>query len=303
MHIALTGGSGLLGTALRRALAADHHRVTVLVRRPPRGSDEVRWDPAGGAPDEALLTALTGVDAIVHLAGAGVADRPWTRSYRATILDSRVGGTTVVSRIAAAVRPRVLLSASAVGYYGDTGDTVVDESAPSGRGFLAEVCRQWEAATAPAEDAGVAVSHLRTGLVLARQGGVLGRQLPLFRFGLGASLGDGRQYQPWISLTDWVGAARHLLTTPAPGPVNVVGPAPVPNRELTTAIGAALHRPAPWRVPGPLLRLGLRDLADEALLSGQRAVPGVLTATGFTFATPTLAAALERELAAPGQDS
>lgn len=296
MHIALTGGSGLLGSALRRTLPAAGHRLTVLVRRPPQGDGEVRWGPTGGEPDDALVTALGGVDAIVHLAGAGVADRPWTAGYRATILDSRVAGTGVVSRLAAAVRPRVLLSASAVGYYGDTGATVIDETAPSGRGFLAEVCRQWEAATEPAERAGVTVSRLRTGLVLAREGGVLGRQLPLFRLGLGTTLGSGRQYQPWISLTDWVGAVHHLLATPTAGPVNLVGPDPVPSRELTRAVGAALHRPAPWRVPAPVLRLALRDLADEALLAGQRAVPGVLSATGFTFATPTLAAALQREV-------
>ena len=215
MRVAVTGASGLIGSALVPALRARGHEVIRLVRRAPAAADEVRWDPRTGDVD---LAGLAGVDGIIHLAGAGVGDKRWTDAYKAEILDSRVQGTTTIARAAAALdpKPSVLVSGSAIGYYGDTGDAVVDESFPPGEDFLARVCTLWEAATAPAEQAGVRVAHLRTGLVIGR-GALLVRVLgTVFRFGLGGRMGSGRQYWPWISLRDEVGAIRFLLTARLP---------------------------------------------------------------------------------------
>jgi uncharacterized protein (TIGR01777 family) len=227
-----------------------------------------------------------------------VGDRPWTAKRKQLVLSSRVDSTTTISRaLAQAVaddpgRPRVLLSASAVGWYGDTGDRVVDETVPAGDDFLARVCVEWEAATGPAVAAGVRVATLRTGLVLGR-GGLLGKLLPLFRAGLGAKLGNGRQYMPWISLRDEVDAMRFLLTTPVSGPVNLTGPTPVTNAEFTAALARAVHRPAVLTVPGPAMRLALGELARVGVLAGQRAVPTVLGAAGFSHTHPDLASALQ----------
>jgi len=283
MRIAVTGASGLIGAPLVTALRADGHEVLRLVRGPAGGADEKSWDPARRQLDPAVLD---GCDAVVHLAGAGVADHRWTRAYRAQILDSRVDGTTAVAEaMAAAQGPEVLLSASAVGWYGDTGDRLTDETGPTGEGFLAQVCREWEAATAPAERAGVRVAHLRTGIVLSGAGGALKKQALIARAFLGAPLGSGRQWMSWISLADELAAIRHLLHADVEGPVNLVGPAPVTNREFTRVLNHVVHRPTvPVPVPAPVLRVALGAFADEGVLIGQRLAPAVLERSGFTFA-------------------
>ncbi len=236
MKIVITGSSGLIGSALVPALRDDGHTVLRLVRRPPAGADELRWDPPTRTLDPA---ALSGVDAVVNLAGVGIGDRRWTAARKRAVLASRVDATETVAAAVAAVdpRPRALLSASAIGWYGDTGDTTVDESAPAGHDFLADLCRRWEAATRTAAEAGVRVAHLRSGLVCG-PGGLLGRLLPLARLGLAAPLGSGRQWWSWISLADEVGAIRHVLGADGiAGPVNLTGPEPVTNREFTTTLG------------------------------------------------------------------
>ncbi|MDL4771224.1 MULTISPECIES: TIGR01777 family oxidoreductase [Thermomonosporaceae] len=299
MKVTLTGSSGLIGTALVRALRADGHEVVRLVRRDPAGPDEARWDPSGDVDP----AALDGADAVVHLAGAGIGDKRWTPEYKRRIRDSRVRGTrTLAAAIAAAGRPPgVLVSGSAVGFYGDTGDRETDEGAPMGGGFLAGLTRDWEAAAAPAAEAGVRVVHPRTGIVLAAGGGMLGKVLPLFRLGLGGRLGDGRQWMSWISLADHVAALRHLIAHDVAGPVNLTAPEPVTNRDFTRAIGRAVHRPAALAVPGFALRAALGGFADEGALVSQRIVPRRLVEAGFTFAHPTLGAALAAELGTPRQ--
>ncbi|CAA9308202.1 MAG: Cell division inhibitor [uncultured Frankineae bacterium] len=283
MKIGVTGASGLIGTPLVRSLRAQGHEVVRFVRSGAAGADARAWDPSTRrlAPE-----SLTDLDAVVHLAGAGVGDKRWTAARKRVVLDSRVDGTTAVAEaMAAAQGPRVLLSASAIGWYGDTGDRVTDETGPPGQGFLAEVCRQWEAATAPAQTAGVRVAHLRTGLVLSGEGGLVGKQLLLFKAGLGAPLGSGRQWMSWISLDDEVAAIGHLLTADVEGPVNLVGPAPVTNREFTKALGRAVRRPTlPIPVPGAALGLAVGEFAREGILVGQRLVPAVLSRSGFRFA-------------------
>jgi uncharacterized protein (TIGR01777 family) len=305
MRIVVTGASGLLGSALVPALRADGHAVVTLVRREPRGPDEARWDPDGGQLDASVLA---GVDAVVHLAGAGIGDHRWTESYRQKILDSRVHGTRLLADTLAARqragstgdtageagRPVVLLSASGTGWYGVSADQPVDETAPAGTGFLADVVRAWEAATAPAADAGVRVCLLRSGVVLAGRGGVLARQLPLFRLGVGGRLGSGRQWVSWISLDDWVAATRFLLAPglAVAGPVNLVAPGAVTGAEFAHTLGAVLRRPAILPVPRLALRAVVGGLADEAALASQRVVPRVLTDAGYQFRHPELAGAL-----------
>jgi uncharacterized protein (TIGR01777 family) len=298
MRIAVTGSSGLIGSAVVRELQDEGHEVVRLVRRPARPG-EVRWDPAAGRLEPA---DLAGVDAAVHLAGAGIGDRRWTPEYRQTIKDSRVNGTRLLARTLASlpVPPRVLLSGSAVGWYGDTGSRTVTEQDGPGTGFLADVCRAWEAAAQPASAAGIRTVLLRTGVVLSRTGGALARQLPLFRFGLGGRLGSGRQYLPWISLRDQVAAIRYLLTQgEVTGPVNLVAPHPVTNQEFTRALGQAVHRPALLRVPGWALEVAIGDFAREGVLAGQRALPRALLESGFTFQDPDLPAGLEAVLHDP----
>jgi uncharacterized protein (TIGR01777 family) len=294
MKIAVTGSSGLIGSALVPKLVADGHEVLRLVRRTPRTADEHRWEPAHHNLPAGLLDD---VDAVVNLAGVGVADHRWTAKHKQAVFSSRVDATTTVSQALAAAPPRerVLLSASAVGYYGDTGDRVVEEDAPPGRDFLSDVCTAWEAATAPAVDAGVRVATLRTGLVLAR-GGLLGRLAPLFTLGVGGKLGNGRQYMPWIGLTDEVDAIRFLLTAPVSGPVNLTAPTPVTNAEFTKALAEVVHRPALLTVPGVALKVVLGEFAEVGALAGQRAVPAALQAAGYSFSTTDLRAALAEAL-------
>jgi uncharacterized protein (TIGR01777 family) len=298
MRIGITGASGFIGSALVPELRAHGHDVVRFVRGAAEGAtsgaDERPWDPSGRRLDPAHLADL---DAVVHLAGAGVADRRWTAKRKQVVLASRVDGTTTIAEaMAAADGPKVLLSSSAIGWYGDTGDRPTDEQGPSGEGFLAEVCRQWEASTAPAEAAGVRVAHLRTGIVLGR-GGALAPQVRVAKLGLMAPLGSGRQWVSWISLRDQVAAVRHLLTADVAGPVNLVGPAPVTNRVFTKALGRAVHRPTlPIPVPGFVLRALLGRFADEGVLVGQRLTPKALQDSGFAFNDTDLDAALAASL-------
>lgn len=293
MDIAITGSTGLIGEALRAALLADGHRVVRVVRRSAGGPDEISWDPAAGRLDAG---DLAGLDAVVHLAGEGIAEKRWTDAQKQRILTSRTEGTGLVARAmaeAGAEGPKVLLSGSAIGWYGDRGDEVLTEASAPGTGFLADVCRQWEAAADPARDAGVRVAHLRTGIVLDPDGGVLAKQLPLFRLGAGGRIGNGRQYMSWIAIEDEVGAIRHLLDHDVEGPVNLTAPAPVTNRAFTEALGTVLHRPTVVPVPGfgPKLIFG-GELVDELLLASQRVEPARLVEAGYTFAQPELGPAL-----------
>jgi uncharacterized protein (TIGR01777 family) len=295
MRILLAGASGFLGTALARRLAASGHTLVRLIRREPSNAGEVRWDPGAGILD---ADVLADVDAVINLAGAGVGDHRWTAAYKQTLRDSRLDTTRTLARALAtnADRPRVLLNASAVGFYGDTGDRAVDEQSPPGQGFLTDICRDWEAATAPAAEAGVRVVLLRTGLPLSARGGLLKPLILPFRLGVGGRLGSGRQYLPWISLADWESAMEFLLgRDDIAGPVNITGPAPVTNAEFTRALGRAMHRPAVVPVPGFALSLVLGEFSHETLVS-QRVLPAVLRTHGFTFAHDTVAAALAEAL-------
>ncbi|MFE2585693.1 TIGR01777 family oxidoreductase [Streptomyces sp. NPDC059378] len=284
-RIAVAGASGLIGGALVRSLTADGHEVVRLVRRAARGGHEVCWDPGGRYVDTA---GLDGCDAVVNLAGAGVGDRRWTAARRKEIHDSRVLGTAALAEAVAALDrpPRVFVNGSAIGFYGETGDRIVDEDAPAGRGFLAELCVAWEAAAAPAREAGVRTVFPRTGLVVARGGGAWQRMFPLFGAGLGGRMGDGRQYWSYISLHDEVAAIRHLLAREdLSGPFNLTAPQPLTNREITEAMGRVLNRPTFFTVPQAVLRTALGELAGE-VLGSQRVVPKRLLESGFAFALP-----------------
>ena len=297
MRVAVTGSSGLIGTALVAALRADGHQVVRLVRAAPTGDDTIAWDPRadrGGLDPR----SLDGVTAVVHLAGAGVAGQRWTESYKAQIRDSRVQGTTgLVSALTAMTTPpAVMLCGSAIGFYGDVGGREVDESSPPGTGFLAGVVRDWEAATGPAGQAGIRVIRMRTGLVLSPNGGVLARLLPLFRFGLGARLGPGTQVMSWIALSELVAVMRFLLAhDELSGAVNATTPNPVTNREFTAALAAAVHRPALLAVPVPVLRAAIGGASSD-LLSSARVLPRRLLAAGYQFEHPVIARALAAEL-------
>ncbi|MGW2561882.1 TIGR01777 family oxidoreductase [Streptomyces sp. NPDC001514] len=295
MRIAVTGSTGLIGTALVRSLRADGHEVVRLVRRAARAAGEVEWDPLRQYVDAA---GLTGCEAVVHLAGAGVGERRWTEAYKKEIRDSRVLGTAAIAEAVASleVPPRVLVCGTAVGYYGDTGERSVDESAPPGSGFLASVCEEWEAAAAPAEEAGIRVAFARTGLVVARQGGAWGRLFPIFRAGLGGRLGQGHQYWSFISLDDEVAAFRHIIDTDTlSGPVNLTAPAPLTNHEVTAAMGRVLHRPTLFTVPPFALRIALGEFAED-VLGSQRVLPKKLLDSGFTFRHPSIDEAIRAAL-------
>jgi uncharacterized protein (TIGR01777 family) len=297
MRILMAGASGFLGTRLADRLRASGHDITRLVRRPAQQPDEATWTPSAGQLDPALVAAA---DAVINLAGVGVGDKRWTAGYKSEIRSSRVDSTGTIARavktLDAADRPRILLNSSAVGWYGDTGDRRVTEDAPAGSGFLADVCRVWEAAARPAEDAGTRVVLLRTGLPLDSEGGLLKPQMLPFRLGVGGKLGGGRQWMPWIALADWLRAVEFLLDTEVAGPVNIVGPEPVTNAAFTEVFGRLLHRPTVMPIPSFALQVALGEFAGEALRS-QRVMPGVLSRAGFTWNHPTLESALRVALA------
>ncbi len=278
----------MIGSALGERLLREGHEVRRLVRREAREGGEFRWDPPSGT---VASGAFEGVDAVVNLGGQRLFPGRWSAMRKQQLIDSRVEPTEVLAEAVAEHGIGVLVNASAVGYYGHTHESIVDESAPRGRGFLAELCEGWEAATAAAGDARVV--KIRTGLVLSAKGGLYGTLRPLFALCLGGRLGDGRQYMPWISLEDEVGAIVHVLThDDVSGPVNLTGPAPVTNAEFTRAVGRTLHRPAPWWVPGVALKAVLGQAGEEMALFGQRAVPAALERSGYAFRHRTLDSAL-----------
>jgi hypothetical protein len=296
MKVLVTGASGFIGTALVSALRQSGHEAIALVRRPPRpGAAEIQWDP-GGAIDG---TKFSGADAVVHLAGESVASGRWNEQRKARILNSRVQGTqTIAASIARAnPRPRVLVTASANGIYGDTGDKVVTEAEPAGTTFLAEVGRQWEQATRAASDAGIRTVMLRIGIVLSAQGGALARMLPPFRVGVGGRIGDGRQWMAWITVDDLIALFLHALKTESVrGAVNAVAPNPVTNADFTRALGAVLKRPTLFPVPAYVVRTVFGQMGEELLLSSNRAVPKAALASGFQFRYPEIRGALEHVL-------
>ena len=298
MHVVVSGSSGLIGTALAKSLSAGGHRVTRLVRRVPRPG-EARWDPDGGTIETG---ALHDVDAVVHLAGAGIGDHRWTDSYKRTLIESRQRSTDLLARTIAGLehRPGVLISGSAIGYYGSRGDEILDESSAAGTGFLADLCVDWEAATDPAAEADIRVVHVRTGIVLSGRGGALAKQLPLFKLGLGGKMGKGDAWQSWISIDDEVGAIIHLLSSSVEGAVNLTAPAPVTQATFAHTLGRVLHRPAFLPIPsfGPKLLLG-SELADSLLFSGQRVLPKVLETDGYAFHHTDLESALRAVLDRP----
>lgn len=291
-RILLSGASGMLGTALSAALGARYERLR-LVRRAPVRVGEIEWHPEAVRP-VAQMDWLEGLSAAIHLSGANVAGRRWTAAYKRELVESRVGSTRALALALAALRekPQVLLVASGTGFYGNRGDEILDESSSVGSGFLAELCRDWEEAAKPAADAGIRVVHLRFGLVMGK-GGALKKMLPAFRLGLGGPLGDGTQWMSWIALEDLVNAVwLALMDTSLAGPVNVVAPNPVTNAEFARALGRVLHRPAVLPAPAFALRLAFGEMADEALLAGQRVVPKKLLDAGFRFEFPEIEGAL-----------
>jgi uncharacterized protein len=291
MKIAVTGSTGLIGSALVPALRSDGHTIVRVVRGGGDG-DDVVWDPRAATIAQA---GLAGIDALVHLAGAGIGDHRWTPEYKKEIEQSRLLGTGLISTAIAKldVRPKVMISASAIGFYGARGDELLDESSAPGAGFLSKVCLDWEAATAPAAEAGISVATIRTGIVLSRHGGALKKMLPLFKLGLGGRFGNGRQWLSWISIGDEIGAIRHLLSHPTSGPVNLTAPNPVTASQFATTLGKVLHRPSFLPVPsfGPKLLVG-SEAAEALLFTGQRVLPKVLLASGYEFAAPEVAGAL-----------
>lgn len=298
MRILMSGASGLIGSALSSHLSANGHTVTRLVRRDAREGEHT-WDPAAGILDPA---AFDGCDAVINLSGANIGDKRWTDQYKSELLSSRLQTTTLLATTMAGLdkKPSVFISGSAIGWYGDRGDERLDELSPAGADFLSNLCQQWEAATLPAEDAGIRTVHVRTGIVLSAQGGALKKQLPLFKLGLGGRFGNGHQWQSWISINDEVGAITHLLTTDICGAVNITAPNPVTNSEFTTTLAKVLHRPAVLPIPsfGPKMLFG-GEMVDALLLSGQRVSPTALQRSGYEFLHETLDVALRDLLHRP----
>ncbi|CAB4330452.1 MAG: TIGR01777 family protein [Actinobacteria bacterium] len=285
-RIAISGSSGLIGSALVGHLKSEGHTVQRLVRRTPIAPDEVQWDPQTGYVD---ISALEGVDAVIHLAGVGVGDKRWTKKYKSEILNSRLLGTTAIAKAVAQLKPQVFISASAIGWYGESGNRAVVETDRVGDDFLAAVCREWEAAADLAVD--VRTVKLRTGLVLDPTGGALGKMLPLFRLGFGGKLGSGKQWWSWITLHDQLRAIEFALTNPISGPVNLTSPNPVTNQEFTSALARALHRPAVFPAPAIALKIALGGFSSE-VLGSKKVIPHVLQEAGFTWDYPHITDAL-----------
>ncbi len=296
MDVIVTGSSGLIGSALVDALTDAGHRPIKLVRRPAVGADEIHWDPASGEIDG---VSIEGADAVVHLAGAGIGDKRWNDAYKKVLVESRTRGTSLLASTLAGLQtaPNVLLSGSAIGYYGDRGTEVLTEASEPADTFLADLTVRWEAAAQSAVDAGIRTAFLRTGIVQTPKGGALKKMLPLFKVGLGGKFGDGSQVMSWISLTDQVGAIMHLLDADVAGPVNLTAPTPVTNATFAATLGAVLGRPAFIPVPafGPRLALGT-EMANALLFESAHVEPAALLASGYTFHHPTLEQALRAEL-------
>ena len=285
-RIAITGASGLIGTALVGHLKSEGHTVQRFVRRPVVAPDEIQWDPKTGYVD---IEALRGVDAVIHLAGVGVGDKRWSKKYKAEILNSRLLGTTAIAHAVSEVKPQVFISASAIGWYGESGNRAVVESDRVGDDFLAAVCREWEAAADLAQ--GVRTVKIRTGLVLDPTGGALGKMLPLFRLGLGGKLGNGKQWWSWITLHDVIRAISFLLENKIEGPVNLTSPNPVTNQEFTSALARAMHRPALFPAPAIGLKIALGGFSSE-ILGSKKVMPQELSNAGFTWDYPHITNAL-----------
>ena len=285
-RIAITGASGLIGSALVGHLKSEGHTVQRLVRRVPVSPDEIQWDPKTGYVD---IEALRGVDAVIHLAGVGVGDKRWSKRYKSEILNSRLLGTTAIANAVAEVKPQVFISASAIGWYGDSGNRAVVETDSVGNDFLAAVCREWEGAADLAGD--VRTVKLRTGLVLDPTGGALGRMLPLFRFGLGGKLGSGKQWWSWITLHDVVRAIEFALVNPIAGPINLTSPNPVTNQEFTSALARAMKRPALFPAPAIALKIALGGFSSE-ILGSKKVLPNALSDAGFVWDYPHITNAL-----------
>jgi uncharacterized protein (TIGR01777 family) len=294
VRIAITGSSGLIGTALAAALQDDGHDLLHVVRHAPTGRAEVQWDIERGFVD---ADALEGVEAIVHLAGENIGQR-WSDDVRRRVLDSRVNGTRLIAETAAGLASRpVLVCASAIGFYGNRGDEIVDEDSVPGTGFLADVVEVWEASAEPARAAGLRTAHLRQGIVLSKNGGALARMLLPFKLGTGGRIGSGRQWWSWVSLDDVVAAYLFALEQPLSGPVNVVAPGVVTNQEFVKALGRALHRPAIFPLPAAAVKAAFGEMGEEMLLGGQRVAPTRLEAAGFTFGQPDIDSGLASALA------
>jgi uncharacterized protein (TIGR01777 family) len=285
-RIAITGASGLIGTALVGHLKSEGHTVQRFVRRPVVAPDEIQWDPKTGYVD---IEALRGVDAIIHLAGVGVGDKRWSKKYKSEILNSRLLGTTAIAHAVNEVKPQVFISASAIGWYGESGNRSVIESDRVGDDFLAAVCREWEGAADLVTD--VRTVKIRTGLVLDPTGGALGKMLPLFRLGLGGKLGNGKQWWSWITLHDVIRAITFLLEKNVSGPVNLTSPNPVTNQEFTSALARAMHRPALFPAPAIALKIALGGFSSE-ILGSKKVVPQALNDAGFTWDYPHITNAL-----------
>jgi uncharacterized protein len=309
-RILVSGASGLIGTALVRNLMRDQIHVTKLIRQ--HAGQSITGNPSASAPESIVwdpntskpvsdLTALIGVDAAIHLSGANIAAARWTENYKREIVSSRVQTTLALANLLRQLRPlpKVFVCASATGIYGDRGDEILTEESLPGTGFLAETCAAWENAARTAEDAGIRVVNARFGVVLTPEGGALARLLPLFRLGLGGKLGNGRAWMDWITLRDAVSIFRFAIDNETVrGPINLVAPTPVTNAEFTRALAAAVHRPAFLSVPAFALRLGIGQMADQALLASARALPAKLTTNGFRFADPEIGPALKNLLPA-----
>jgi uncharacterized protein (TIGR01777 family) len=288
--ILVSGSSGLIGAALIPALKSSGYEITCLVRGTASSRDQIQWDPAQPLVPE----SVSGFDAVVHLAGESIVGR-WTEAKKRRIRESRVKGTLRLAEALAQApqRPRVLISASAIGYYGDRGEETLREDSASGSGFLPEVCREWEDATEPATKAGIRTAQMRFGLVLSRHGGALQKMLPPFRLGVGGNMGSGRQWWSWVDIDDLVGAVQHVIKTETlRGPVNVVGPSPVTNAEFTKTLASVLSRPAILPMPAFAARLVFGQMGDELLLASQRVEPAKLLASGYVFQKPDLRLAL-----------